>query len=349
MLSERGSGDGFGVGIIGAGLEGWRRARGLEEVAGCRLRVVADIDETAARRLAGEMQCRYTTSWEELVEEKGVEIVAVCTPPHLHSQMSQAALSRGKHVLCEKPMGRNPAEAKAIVDASRRNGSRLKCGLNHRHHPGIRQAKTWQEEGAIGEIIFVRCRYGIGGRPGYEREWRSRPEISGGGQLIDQGFHALDLARWFMGEFVEGFAMLSTGFWEIAPLEDNAFALLRTARGQVASVHASWTQWRNLFSFEVFGREGYIRVEGLGGAYGVERAVLGERGFGMPFREEVIEFRGEDQSWRGEWEELTAAIQEGREPLGGGQDALKTHEMVQALYRSAAAGAAVRLDEASGG
>ncbi len=335
-----------GIGLVGAGLEGKRRAHALKEMSSCRLRIVADIDEQAARRTAEEMACDHTTSWEEVVQREDVDVVAVCTPPHLHSLVSGAALRMGKHVLCSKPMGRSPEEARAIVDASEANGVGVKCGLNHRHHPGIRQVKQWQEQGAIGEIIFGRCCYGIGGRPGYDREWRSEREISGGGQLMDQGFHALDLFRWFMGDFVEAFGMLTTGFWPIAPMEDNAFALLRTAGGQVASLHASWSQWKNLFSFEVFGRDGYIRVEGLGASYGVERAVLGKREFAAPFREEVIEFRGQDSSWREEWEELTAAIREEREPLGSGRDALKAQELAHALYRSAATGTAVRLDAA---
>ena len=200
----------------------------------------------------------------------------------------------------------------------------------------------------IGEIVFARCRYGIGGRPGYEREWRSQPEISGGGQLMDQGFHAVDLFRWFMGDFAEVSGMLTTGFWDIAPMEDNAFALLRTAKGQIASLHTSWTQWRNLFSLEIFGRDGYIRVEGLGGSYGVERAVLGKRDFDAPFREEVVEFRGQDPSWLGEWEELTHSIEEGREPLGSGEDALRAQELVRALYRSAAEGRTVRVEAGDG-
>jgi predicted dehydrogenase len=339
----------YGVGIIGAGLQGRRRAQAARDVANFHLRIIADADEKAARLLADDMGCDYTTCWERVVEMKEVDVVAVCTPPHLHVAIGSAASGQGKHVLCEKPMGRCLEEAKAIVDASGENGARLKCGLNHRHHRGIRQAKLWHEQGAIGEIVFVRCRYGIGGRPGYEREWRSQPQVSGGGQLMDQGFHALDLFRWFVGDFAEVFGMLTTGFWEIAPLEDNAFALLRTAHGQVAFLHTSWTQWKNLFSFEVFGRDGYIRVEGLGDSYGVERAVLGKREFGAPFCEEVVEFRGADSSWRGEWEELAAAIREGREPLGSGQDALRAQELVHALYESAAAGRIVRLDSAGGG
>jgi predicted dehydrogenase len=164
--------------------------------------------------------------------------------------------------------------------------------------------------------------------------------MSGGGQLMDQGVHLLDLCRWFLGDFAEVSGMAATRFWDIAPLEDNAFALLRTAGNQVASLHASWTQW-SLFSFEVSGHDGYLVVEGLGGAYGTERAILGRRDFAAPFHEEVVEFRGKDRSWDEEWRDFTAAIQEAREPLASGEDGLAALELAHAIYASARSGKTV--------
>ncbi len=265
------------VGLIGAGLQGKRRARALKAI-GDTLVVVAAAHLERAELLALEFGCEPTSNWREVVARDDVEAVFICTPPHLHEPMCTEALKRGKHVLCEKPLARNPEEAQRIVDAAYQNGVRLKCGFNLRHHPGIKQAREWFDQGLIGELNFIRCRYGIGGRPGYEKEWRADPEISGGGQLMDQGMHALDLSRWFLGEFVEATGFLQTCFWDIAPLEDNAFCLLRTERGQVASIHVSWTQWKSLFYFEVFGKDGYITVDGLGGGYGVERAAPGKEG-----------------------------------------------------------------------
>jgi predicted dehydrogenase len=162
------------------------------------------------------------------------------------------------------------------------------------------------------------------------------PRISGGGELMDQGMHVIDLCRWFMGEFNQVFGMTTTSFWNTAPVEDNAFALLHTERGQIASFHVSWTQWKNLFSFELLGKDGYIIIEGLGGSYGTERAILGRRAFLKPFREVTIEFRGEDQSWDEEWKEFSSAIKENREPLGNGKDGLEALRLAQAIYESAA-------------
>jgi predicted dehydrogenase len=160
---------------------------------------------------------------------------------------------------------------------------------------------------------------------------------------MEQGIHAVDLSRWFLGDFSQVTAFIETRFWKIAPLEDNAFALYRTEGGAVASIHSSLSQWKNLFTFELFGQDGYIIVEGLGGSYGVERAVLGNRDFTAPFAEETIEFRGEDRSWLLEWKEFLSAIEESREPLGTGEDGVAAMRLVYAAYDSAKTGAVVEL------
>jgi len=232
----------------------------------------------------------------------------------------------------------------------------LKVGFNHRHHPAVAGAHEALRRGDIGEPFFARCRYGHGGRPGYETEWRTAREIAGGGELLDQGIHALDLFRWFLGNFAEGVGFAPTYFWKPGPgrgtrrdeVEDNAFGLFRTASGRVASLHVSWTQWKNLFSFEVFGRDGYVIVEGLGGSYGAERLILGRRlpAFGPP-EERSTEFSGPDASWEQEWEEFVAAIHEERQPLGSGHDAWEAVKMVHAIYESQRTGGIVRLTPTS--
>ena len=326
------------VGIVGAGLQGRRRAQALKAVGGSSLVVVADARQDAAAALAAHAGCPATPAWQDVVARDDVDAVIVCTPPYLHAEIAVAAMDAGKHVLCEKPLARNVEEARAMVRAAFAAGVRLKCGFNLRHHPAIRQVRRWYDDGAIGEIDWIRCRYGIGGRSGYEQDWRANAGMSGGGQLMDQGVHTLDLCRWFLGDFAEVVGFLATSFWPIAPLEDNAFALLRTGGGRIASIHASWTQWKPLFSFEVSGHDGYLIVEGLGGAYGTERAVLGRRDFAAPFCEETIEFRGEDRSWEEEWREFVDAVQEGREPLASGEDGLAALELAHAIYESARSG-----------
>lgn len=328
---------------MGAGLQARRRGPVLLQSPDTELVVVSAAHLEPARHLAARLGCEAAEGWEPVVARDDLDAVIVATPPHLHASISIAALKRGMHVLCEKPLARTLDEARTMVAEAAAAGRVLKCGFNHRHHPAIQQIRRWFEEGRIGEPLFIRARYGIGGRPGYEQEWRANPEVVSGGQLMEQGIHVVDLARWFLGEFSQVTAFSETRFWNIAPLEDNAFALYRAPAGAVASIHSSLTQWKNLFSFELYGTDGYVAVEGLGGGYGTERAIFGRRDFAAPFAEEVVEFRGEDRSWQEEWKEFVAAIEERREPLGNARDGLEAMRLVFAAYESSKAGRTVEL------
>jgi predicted dehydrogenase len=331
------------VGIVGAGLQASRRGPILQQFPQTEVVVVSAAHLEEAEKLAARLGCDAAQGWESVVSRDDLDAVIVATPPHLHAEVSVAALRHGMHVLCEKPLARTLDEAKEMVAEAEAAGRVLKCGFNHRHHPAIQQARRWYGEGRIGDAVFVRARYGIGGRPGYEREWRANPEVVSGGPLMEQGIHVVDLARWFLGEFSQVTSLMGTNFWNIKPLEDNAFALYRTATGTAASIHSSLTQWKNLFSFELSGQDGYITAEGLGGSYGTEKVALGKRDFTSPFSEEVVEFRGEDRSWYDEWQEFMSAINEGREPTGSAVDGLEAMRLVFAAYESAKTGRMVEL------
>jgi predicted dehydrogenase len=183
--------------------------------------------------------------------------------------------------------------------------------------------------------MFVRGRYGHGGRIGYDREWRALPEVSGGGELLDQGVHLIDLARWFLGDFVRADGHVQTFYWDMQ-VEDNGFLLLRTAQEQVAWLHASCTEWKNLFSFEIYGRNAKLHIEGLGGSYGVEQLayyrMLPEMG---PPETTIWEYPGEDRSWDLEMNDFARAVSGERISTPGLEDALAVLETVEAVYRSA--------------
>jgi predicted dehydrogenase len=331
------------VGIVGAGLQARRRGPVLRQYPGTELVAISAAHFDRAELLASQLGCEAMEGWKSVVTRDDLDAVIVATPPHLHAEVSLAALRNGLHVLCEKPLARTLDEAQAMVNEAATRGLVLKCGFNHRDHPAVRQARRWLEEGRVGEPLFVRARYGIGGRPGYEQEWRADPDIVSGGQLMEQGIHVVDLARWFLGEFSQVTAFVETRFWKLGQLEDNAFALYRTQAGAIASVHSSLTQWKNLFSFELYGSDGYVVVEGLGGGYGTEKAIFGRRDFSTPFSEEAVEFRGEDHSWHDEWQEFASAILERHDPVGNGLDGLEAMRLVFAAYESARTGRAVDL------
>lgn len=330
-----------GVGIVGCGLIGNRRAREVARHSGTRLVAVADTDLTKAQLLADEYQCKGSAQWQAVIDDPAVSTVVVATPNGYSFEIGACALQAGKSVLLEKPPGRNLDEARGLAEAARSaRGAILKIGFNHRYHPGVSRAYELYRRGVIGEAINLRARYGHGGRPGYEKEWRGSHELAGGGELTDQGVHIADLIHWFLGPPKLAFAMLQTAVWPLVSLEDNAFGLLRFAGGAVASIHTSWTQWKNLFSFELFGRLGSLSLEGLAGSYGNQRLTCALRkpeGGAPEMKEET--FEGTDRSWELEWREFIEAVEDGRPYMGTPEDGVAAMSIIDALYRSAASGA----------
>lgn len=341
----------FNVAIIGAGLIGKKRALALSGFKECQIKVIVDSNLEAAVRLSKELGGDVETEWEKVVVRKDIDIVNVATVNKFLAPISIAALRNGKHVLCEKPLGRNRKESERIIDEAKKNGAVLKTGFNHRHHPAIIKAKYLVNNDALGKVYYIRCVYGHGGRQGYEKEWRTNKGLSGGGELLDQGVHVVDLFRWFLGEFKEVHGLISTYYWNVK-VEDTAFALFKTRKGQTAIMHTSWTQWKNRFNFEIYGEKGYLIVDGLGGSYGTERLIVGKRKKSIykkgsflegPPDERILKFPGPDISCRKEWQEFFSAIKENREPLGSGYDGLMANKLIEAVYESARIGRTVKI------
>jgi len=322
------------VGIVGCGAVGRKRARavGPAEIVAC-----ADVVASRAEALAGSVASRpqVSTEWAAIVERPDVDVVIVATPHHLLAEVALAAVTAGKHVLVEKPAARRACEIEPVMTTAERNGVLARVGFNHRYHPALSRAKRLAADGAIGELMYVRGRYGHGGRIGYEREWRAQPALSGGGELVDQGVHLIDLARWFLGDFETIQGVAHTYFWDM-PVEDNGFLLLQTARRQTAFLHASWTEWKNLFSFEIFGRQGKLEVTGLGGSYGVERLAHYRMGPELGPPETVIwEYPLADASWDVEFAEFSEDIRLHRAPAAGLADAHAALRIVERVYGNA--------------
>ncbi len=258
-----------------------------------------------------------TDDWRVAIDRSDVHIVIVSTTNDALAEVTGFAVEAGKHVLVEKPAARSVAEIDDVMTRTARTTPLVRVGFNHRYHLALLKAHRLFDEGALGELMFVRGRYGHGGRPGYEKEWRADPAIAGGGELIDQGVHVIDLARWFLGEFTHVTGFAHTYFWQM-PVDDNAFLLLRTASQQTAFLHVSCTEWKNLFSLEIYGRDAKLHIEGLGGSYGVERLtfykMLPEMG---PPETTIWEYPRGDQSWRLEFEEFLEDIRLQRQPVPG--------------------------------
>jgi predicted dehydrogenase len=320
----------IGVGIIGCGLIGHKRA---EALGPARLVACADVISERAQALARAGGANLATAdYRQLLDRHDVEIVIVATTNDSLSSIACSALEAGKHVLVEKPAARGVRELDKIIAAARRSGRLTRVGFNHRYHPAMRKARELYQAGVLGELMFLRGRYGHGGRVGYEKEWRANPGRSGGGELLDQGVHLIDLSRWFLGDFSEVSGFAHTYYWEM-PVEDNAFLLLKTPRQEVAFLHVSWTEWKNLFSFEIFGREGKLNIEGLGGSYGLERLAHYKmlRQMGPP-QTTIWEYPMRDESWQVEFAEFLQDIQLQRAPSASLEDARGALAIIEKIY-----------------
>jgi len=318
------------VAVVGCGLIGQKRAKAL---SGATLTVACDIAPDRARALGVEV----ITDWRAAVTRSDVDLVIVAT---IHNQLAiiaAEAAAAGKHVLIEKPGACRAAELDPVLAASRRTGSLVHIGFNHRYHRAFRKAREIFDTGVLGPMMFIRGRYGHGGRLGYDREWRANPELSGGGELVDQGMHLIDLARWFLGDFIQIQGQIGTYFWDM-PVEDNGFLLLRNAAGQVASLHASWTEWKNLFSFEISGRLGKLEISGLGGSYGTERLAFYRMSPQMgPPETTIWEYPMADDSWETEFAAFLEDIRRGRSPSPGIEDAQAALRIIELVYRQSQA------------
>jgi predicted dehydrogenase len=319
------------IGIVGCGLIGTKRAKsvGAHKVSWVT-DVVAVREQQLAQSVAG---AQIAKDWRDLLKKKDVDAVVIATTHDQLATIAGAALEAGKHVLVEKPGARDAAELKPVLALARRTGLVVRVGFNHRFHPSLLKCREILDSGVAGPLMFIRGRYGHGGRPGYEKEWRADAAISGGGEAIDQGIHLVDLSRWFLGGFkaVEGYA--PTLFWDM-PVEDNAFMLLKTAKGQAAWLHASWSEWKNMFSLEIYGRVGKLQVDGLGGSYGVERLTYYQMSAQMgPPATQTWEFPGADTSWASELQDFISAT-EGKKGIGATlEDAAAALEIVQQVRR----------------
>ncbi|HXK06392.1 MAG TPA: Gfo/Idh/MocA family oxidoreductase [Verrucomicrobiae bacterium] len=316
--------------IVGCGLIGQKRAAAL---GGCKVAICCDVDPARAAALAAKYPgAEATADWRAAAASEKADLVFVATSHDMLAQVAQAAAAAGKHVLIEKPGARRAAELEAVAQAAAITGALVRVGFNHRYHRALRKAREIFETGALGEMMFVRGRYGHGGRVGYDKEWRAVPERSGGGELIDQGMHLIDLARWFLGDFARVRGAAPTYFWNM-PVEDNGFLLLETARGQVAFLHASWTEWKNLFSLEISGRVGKLEINGLGGSYGTERLTFYKMSPEMgPPETMAWEYPMADASWEQENAAFLEDIRLGRQPDPGIRDAQAALRVIERVY-----------------
>ena len=268
------------------------------------------------------------------------DIAFICTPNNITSKVVIECLSYGKHVFCEKPPGKNISDLKKIKKHIGRN--KIMFGFNHRFHPAVVKAKNIIDSNKFGKIITIRGVYGKSGGLNFKNSWRNNKKISGGGILLDQGIHMIDLFRFFCGNFDKIKCYTSNSFWKFN-VEDNAFLILKNNKKQLAQLHSSSTLWRHTFRMDIALEKGYILIEGLlskTGSYGQEKITFASRQFenisnaiGNP-SEKVIYF-DKDNSWNFEVSKFVDFIMNNNKvSINNYNDAYEAMKIVNKAYKS---------------
>lgn len=325
------------VGIAGYGIVGKRRHIYIGQHP--NLEVVAVCDQSFAEDYQGEDQIFCFKRYSDLLDmSPELDILFVCLPNNIAAEVTIKGLNKGMHVFCEKPPGKDVADIEAVIEVENIYPDlKLKYGFNHRYHDSVREALRIIKSGELGDIINLRGVYGKSKVIPFSGGWRSQRELAGGGILLDQGIHMLDLMRLFCGEFTDIKSFISNDYWN-HDVEDNAYALLKDKKGRVAMLNSSATQWQHKFSLEISLTQGYIELHGIlsgSKSYGEEKIVIGRRddeSDNGQMENRTIKFL-QDNSWRDEIFEFADAILNNKQISSGtSKDALETMKLVFNIY-----------------
>ena len=276
---------------------------------------------------------------EEIIEDPNIDAVFICTPNYLNAKLSKEFLINGKHVFCEKPPSISSSELNQVILAEEKSNKKLMYGFNHRHHDSIIKMNEIVKSKRYGRILWMRGRYGKSVDVNFMKSWRSKRDLAGGGILLDQGIHMLDLFIYFAGDFDLVKADVSNLYWNL-DIEDNVFAIYKNNRTKVvASLHSTMTQWRHLFSLEVFLEGGYMVLNGLktsSGSYGEEKLSIAQNRSTAPvatWEDEVHEIYKINKSWESEISHFISAIKNNNKiKVGNSNDALKLMRLIDLTY-----------------
>ena len=321
-------------GIIGFGKMGRIRAQSIETSSRGSIDLIYDP------HLGGDTPYKATSDPEGVIGDSDVDAVFICTPNFENKPLTIASLRAGKHVFCEKPPAFTAADVEEIIEAEQSSGCKLMYGFNHRHHESIKTAKAAVDSGEFGRLLWMRGRYGKSVDDSFFATWRADKSLAGGGILLDQGIHMLDLMLYFAGDFDDVQAMVSSLFWNLDGIEDNVFANFRNSQtGVVASLHSTMTQWRHLFSLEIFLSGGHMVLNGLktsSNSYGEEALTLERNAIAGPavhWQDTQRIVYDVDTSWDSEAEHFLSCVSEDR-PItqGCSNDALRVMRLIGKVY-----------------
>ena len=325
------------VGIAGYGVVGKRRRSVIDTHPELDTVAVSDIKFESDRR---DSDGTYIHRTYGSLFEHDLDVLFVSLPNDLAAEATIAGLNQGLHVFCEKPPGRTVEDIRRVREVEATHPDlKLKYGFNHRYHESIKKAKALIDGGEYGSVINLRGVYGKSRIIPFSGGWRSQRAVAGGGILLDQGIHMLDMLRHFGGEFTEVRSFVSNSYWH-HDVEDNVFAIMRTDGGCIASIHSTATQWRHKFRLEITLQEAMVELTGIlsgSKSYGEEKLTLivrEDESTSGSFREETTLYL-EDSSWHDEVFEFIEVVLENRSvENGSSEQALGVMELVYAIYHA---------------
>jgi predicted dehydrogenase len=308
-------------GLVGAGGIAQSYLQVFETLDGARITAVADVRGRAANELAEAVRGTAYPSHRALLEESDVDAVLVCTPPSTHADIVLQSIERGRHVMCEKPLAIDVSSARAMVRAADEAGVVFTMAAKFRFVEDVIRAKQIVAAGILGELIVLENLFAS--RIDMSRRWNSDPLISGGGVIIDNGTHSVDIVRYFLGPIVDVMAVEASRAQHLA-VEDTATMLLRTDGGVLGSVDLSWSVDKATDAYlTLYGSQGTISVGWSGARY---------RQVGSP---DFVEFgEGYDKvaCMRRQVENFCAAIRGEEELAISADDAIASVAVIEAAY-----------------
>jgi len=324
----------YKVGIIGYGKMGVIRHQAMDELG------IADVVAISEPTIGSDYKGIPNLTHEEIINHKEIDTIIICTPNFLNKPLTIKSLNAGKHVFCEKPPAFTGADIEEIREIEAKSEKKLMYGFNHRHHDSIIKMKEMIDSGEYGKVLWLRGRYGKSVTEDYFSEWRAKKELAGGGILIDQGIHMLDLFLFLSGGFDVVKAEVSNLYWKM-DVEDNAFVILKDSKtGKVASLHSTMSQWRHLFSLEIFLEKGYMVLNGLitsSMSYGEEVLSVAKNRSAAPaatWKDEIKTQYTDNNSWRYEMQHFFNAITNNRlVTIGNSSDALELMNIIDEIYK----------------
>jgi predicted dehydrogenase len=326
----------LGIGLIGCGDIGHLRAQAILKNENLRFVSVADADASRAAAFAAKYNTTADKDWTAMLGRKDLDAVIVSTPPSSHAELAIAAVQAGKHVLVEKPLARTPEECRAMIAAAETCRRVLATGFNYRFYPSVMKAREFFDSGAIGELDHIRSYTGYSATA-HNHGWLHDAGVMGGGTLRDNGIHLIDTTCYFFGDPVDIQGLATSRVWKFPGCEDNGFALIRNATGNIASIQASWTEWSGYkFSIDIYGDKGCIRLRCFPMVTnvfsgGVDQVKRSRQSFYFPkvhFMEHLKSYRWiVVESFVREFDEFRAAIDGRKTAIASGHDGWRAVEI----------------------